>query len=119
AGVRAHLDRRRGRPGEDDRHRAEHGHPLRDGPGTRAGELRQREGHSTPPDIARSMAPRYAMVPGLGPVSYDNERDTLLGPQGLSRRTFSEETAREIDLAVREILQNASERRRTLLGQRP
>ena len=69
-------------------------------------------------DIARSMATRYAMVPGLGPVTYDNESQSYLGPQGLSRRTFSEETAREIDLAVREIVQNASERCRTLLGQR-
>jgi len=69
-------------------------------------------------DIARSMATRYAMVPGLGPVSYDNESQNYLGPQAMSRRTFSEETAREIDLAVREIVQNASERCRTLLAQR-
>ena len=69
-------------------------------------------------DIARSMATRYAMVPGLGPVSYDSERDGYLAAQGMSRRTFSEETAREIDLAVREIVQNASERCRTLLAQR-
>jgi cell division protease FtsH len=69
-------------------------------------------------DIARSMATRYAMVPGLGPVSYDNESQNYLGPQAMSRRSFSEETAREIDLAVREIVQNASERCRTLLAQR-
>jgi cell division protease FtsH len=69
-------------------------------------------------DIARSMATRYAMVPGLGPVSYDNDSQSYLGPQAMSRRSFSEETAREIDLAVREIVQNASERCRTLLAQR-
>jgi len=69
-------------------------------------------------DIARSMATRYAMVPGLGPVTYDDDSQSYLGPQGLSRRTFSEETAREIDLAVREIVQSASERCRTLLAQR-
>ena len=69
-------------------------------------------------DIARSMATRYAMVPELGPVSYDNESQSYLGPQAMSRRSFSEETAREIDLAVREIVQNASERCRTLLAQR-
>jgi cell division protease FtsH len=69
-------------------------------------------------DIARSMATRYAMVPVLGPVSYDNESQSYLGPQAMSRRSFSEETAREIDLAVREIVQNASERCRTLLAQR-
>jgi cell division protease FtsH len=69
-------------------------------------------------DIARSMATRYAMVPGLGPVSYDSENPVYLGPQPMSRRTFSEQTAREIDLAVREIVQNAAERARTLLAQR-
>jgi cell division protease FtsH len=68
-------------------------------------------------DIARSMATRYAMVPTLGPVSYDTEVGTFLGPQA-TRRTFSEETAREIDLAVRDIVQGASERARTLLAQR-
>jgi len=69
-------------------------------------------------DIARSMVTRYAMVPGLGPVTYDEESRGYLGPDSMNRRTFSEETAREIDLAVREIVQNASERCRTLLGQR-
>jgi len=68
-------------------------------------------------DIARSMATRYAMVPTLGPVSYDTEVGTFLGPQA-TRRNFSEETAREIDLAVRDIVQGASERARTLLAQR-
>ena len=69
-------------------------------------------------DIARSMATRYAMVPSLGPVTYDNESQSYLSPAAMTRRTFSEETAREIDLAVREIVQNASERCRTLLAQR-
>jgi cell division protease FtsH len=50
-------------------------------------------------------------------VSYDTEVGTFLGPQA-TRRTFSEETAREIDLAVRDIVQNAAERSRTLLAQR-
>jgi cell division protease FtsH len=69
-------------------------------------------------DIARSMATRYAMVPTLGPVSYDSESEAFLGPQPMSRRTYSEQTAREIDLAVREIVQNSAERARTLLAQR-
>ncbi len=51
-------------------------------------------------------------------MTYDDDSQSYLGPQGLSRRTFSEETAREIDLAVREIVQSASERCRTLLAQR-
>jgi cell division protease FtsH len=69
-------------------------------------------------DIARSMATRYAMVPTLGPVSYDSESEAFLGPRPMSRRTYSEQTAREIDLAVREIVQNSAERARTLLAQR-
>jgi len=58
--------------------------------------------------IARSMATRFAMVESLGPVSYDEERPALLGVPTLGApREYSEETAREIDLAVREIVQGA------------
>src|SRR4051812_35140128 len=56
-------------------------------------------------DIARSMGMRYAMVPTLGPVAYEEERAPFLGgplPQG--HREYSEETAREIDVAVRTIV---------------
>jgi len=56
-------------------------------------------------DIARSMVMRYAMVPTLGPVAYEEERAPFLGgplPQG--HREYSEETAREIDVAVRTIV---------------
>ena len=57
-------------------------------------------------DIARSMVMRYAMVPTLGPVAYEEERAPFLGgvlPQG--HREYSEETAREIDVAVRSIVE--------------
>jgi cell division protease FtsH len=56
-------------------------------------------------DIARSMVMRYAMVQGLGPVAYEEERPPFLGgalPQG--HREYSEATAREIDVAVRDIV---------------
>jgi len=56
-------------------------------------------------DIARSMVMRYAMVPTLGPIAYEEERAPFLGgplPQG--HREYSEETAREIDVAVRSIV---------------
>ncbi|KPK06682.1 MAG: cell division protein FtsH [Betaproteobacteria bacterium SG8_39] len=60
--------------------------------------------------IARSMATRFAMVEALGPVSYDEERPNLLGMPTISPpREYSEETAREIDLAVREIVKGAWE----------
>jgi len=57
-------------------------------------------------DIARSMVMRYAMVQGLGPVAYEEERQPFLGgalPQG--HREYSEATAREIDVAVRDIVE--------------
>src|SRR3954465_1085750 len=59
-------------------------------------------------DIARSMGVRYARVQTLGHVAYEEERAPFLGgplPQG--HREYSEETAREIDVAVRGIVENA------------
>ncbi|MBM3559904.1 MAG: ATP-dependent zinc metalloprotease FtsH [Alphaproteobacteria bacterium] len=60
--------------------------------------------------IARSMALRYGMVESLGPVAFDEERPNLLGiagAGGLQPREYSEETAREIDVAVRALVQSA------------
>jgi len=57
-------------------------------------------------DIARSMVMRYAMVQTLGPVAYEEDRPPFLGgplPQG--HREYSEATAREIDVAVRAIVE--------------
>ena len=59
-------------------------------------------------DIARSMVMRYAMVKDLGAVAYEEERPPFLGgalPQG--HREYSEATAREIDVAVRTIVDDA------------
>ncbi len=67
--------------------------------------------------IARSMATRFAMVEPLGPVSYDEERPNLLGvPTMGAPREYSEETAREIDLAVRDIVNGAWQQAVTILG---
>lgn len=54
-------------------------------------------------DIARSMVTRYGMDETLGRAAYETERGTFLGQpiEGGGRR-FSQETAREIDVAVRE-----------------
>lgn len=59
--------------------------------------------------IARSMATHYAMVPALGHATYDREPGGYLDQAvpGLETRTYSEETAREIDCAVREMLKGA------------
>jgi cell division protease FtsH len=59
--------------------------------------------------IARSMATHYAMVPALGHATYDSEPVGFFGQAtpGLETRNYSEETAREIDCAVREMLDKA------------
>ena len=58
-------------------------------------------------DIARSMVTRYGMDEKLGLVSLESERSAFIqGPTdfAVGRREFSEETAREIDCAVRELV---------------
>ena len=65
-------------------------------------------------EMARAMAARYGMVPGLGAVSYESGQESLLGIPG-GRPGHAPETTREVDLAVREILDRASLRARTIL----
>ena len=55
-------------------------------------------------DIARSMVTRYGMDEKLGMVTLERERSPFLRVPGEwtgGRREFSEDTAREIDCAVR------------------
>jgi cell division protease FtsH len=69
-------------------------------------------------EIARGMVTRYAMVPSLGQATYEDEPSRFLGGQsapGWERRRYSEETAREIDCAVRELVDASFERARALL----
>ena len=56
-------------------------------------------------DIARSMITRYGMHEKLGQMTYDEPRSSLLGGVAVTAtpRSYSEETAREIDCAVREL----------------
>jgi cell division protease FtsH len=66
--------------------------------------------------LARDMVTRYAMVPGLGNVAHEGaEGPGFLGP-GMSRREYSEQTAREIDEAVRAIVDGALGRARGVLS---
>ena len=60
-------------------------------------------------DIARSMVTRFGMVEKLGHVAYEADRPSFLDipGAGLRQREFSEETAREIDCAVRDIITHA------------
>jgi cell division protease FtsH len=70
--------------------------------------------------IARAMVRRCGMDQLLGNVVYEEERPSFLGETGLSlkERNFSEETARQIDAAVRSIVSDAFERTVALLTER-
>jgi len=62
-------------------------------------------------NIARSMVMRYGMVKALGDVAYDEERAPFLGGMQMpGPREYSEQTAREIDVAVREIVSAAHDK---------
>jgi len=62
-------------------------------------------------EIARSMVMRYGMVKNLGHVAYEEERAPFLGgPLPTGHREYSEETAREIDIAVRDIVKACYEK---------
>ena len=67
-------------------------------------------------DIARSMVMRYGMVKTLGHVAYEEERPPYLGgPLPMGHREYSEETAREIDVAVRQIVEGTYEKALAIL----
>jgi len=71
-------------------------------------------------DIARSMIMRYGMDPKLGHVAYESERRTFLGdnlPMS-TERSYSEETAREIDTAVRALVDQTFKRAVGILTER-
>jgi cell division protease FtsH len=68
-------------------------------------------------DIARSMVMRYAMVKALGHIAYEEDASPLLTGNVFqkSKREYSEETAREIDVAVRQIVEAVWEKTRGIL----
>jgi len=70
--------------------------------------------------IARSIVARYGMDAGLGPLVYEQERSSFLGSDGpdLSQRGYSEQTAREIDLAARNLVETAFEKSVKILTDR-
>jgi len=64
-------------------------------------------------EIARSYVAQYGMVGELGEVAYDRQHSQFLQgapPTGWLERSYSEETAREIDCAVRETVARAMKR---------
>jgi cell division protease FtsH len=69
-------------------------------------------------NIARSMVTRYGMDEKLGMVSLESERSPFLqvpGEFATVRRDFSEQTAHEIDCAVRDLVNGAYEKAAALL----
>jgi len=70
-------------------------------------------------DIARSMVMRYGMVEKLGGVSLEETQQSVLGTPGLPHeRDYSEQTAREIDCAVRDLVNEAFNRAQDILQQK-
>ncbi|MGV8040359.1 MAG: ATP-dependent zinc metalloprotease FtsH [Thermoanaerobaculaceae bacterium] len=69
-------------------------------------------------DIARSIVTRYAMEPALGHVAFEADQRSLLGPMGesLRPRLYGDDTAREIDCAVRTLVLTAFERATAVLA---
>jgi cell division protease FtsH len=69
--------------------------------------------------IARRMVAEFGMSPTLGRVSYQNEgRSPFLPGGGSNDYAWSEQTAREIDLEVRRVLEHAQAATRQILEDR-
>jgi len=67
-------------------------------------------------EIARSMVMRYAMVQALGHIAYEEQPAPFLGVQPFQKnREYSEATAREIDIAVRDIVDVVYEKAKAIL----
>ncbi|HXP30889.1 MAG TPA: ATP-dependent zinc metalloprotease FtsH [Stellaceae bacterium] len=72
-------------------------------------------------DIARSIVTQYGMDEKLGNVVFERQRSAFLGPAAPEpwfERNFSEETAREIDCAVRRLVKDAFDKASHILQQR-
>jgi cell division protease FtsH len=70
-------------------------------------------------EIAQSMVKRYGMERRLGPVTYEDQRVAFIErPVMAQERTYSEETAGEIDRAVRTFIDDAFHRASSLLKNR-
>ena len=69
-------------------------------------------------DIARSIVARYGMEPELGHVAFEKDPRTFVTPESeqSGHRTYSEDTAREIDCAVRSAVATAFTRARDILA---
>ncbi|MFT3762613.1 MAG: ATP-dependent zinc metalloprotease FtsH [Pseudoxanthomonas sp.] len=66
--------------------------------------------------MARNMVTKWGLSEELGPIAYGEEEDEVfLGRSVTQHKSVSDETARKIDEVVREILDNAYTRAKTIL----
>ncbi|NTV92792.1 MAG: cell division protein FtsH, partial [Chlorobiaceae bacterium] len=67
-------------------------------------------------DIARRMVRQWGMSEKLGPINYgDSNKEVFLGKDYSHIREYSEETALQIDVEVRNIIMSCMENARTIL----
>jgi cell division protease FtsH len=71
-------------------------------------------------EIARAIVARYGMDATLGPIVYEAERPRFLEVETLAqgRPAYSEQTAREIDLATRALVDTALNKSTQILSER-
>ncbi len=71
-------------------------------------------------DIARQIVTRFGMTEALGQAVLERQTTTYLGDQqvGVREKDYSEATAREVDLAIRELIDTAYRRAQDILVER-
>jgi len=71
-------------------------------------------------EIARQMVTRFGMSESLGQAAYEPQRQAFLGENamGFRPKDYSEETAHDIDVAVRSLVDEAFERATGVLKKR-
>lgn len=71
-------------------------------------------------DIARQIVTRYGMSKTIGQAVLEVQHSSYLGEnmQNISQRDYSEETAREVDVAIRELLDSAYTEAKKILKRR-
>ncbi len=69
-------------------------------------------------DIARAMVMRFGMDPTLGQIAYETERNSMMPTRtpDFRPRSYSEDTAASIDVAVRNLVDNAYQLARRILA---